>query len=61
MTYRTVSTPRTRPFSKGPGSVHGWTTTGRRFHAEGDGYVMGARLGFWAVLACVVMALMVLS
>lgn len=61
MSYRTVATPRTRPGVKGPGSIHGWTTTGRRFHAEGDGYVYGARLVVWAVLACVMVALVVLS
>lgn len=61
MSYKQQITPRTLPFRKGPGSIHGWTTTARRFHAEGDDRVCGARLTFWAILACMVVALVMLS
>lgn len=43
---------------KGPGTIHGWSTTaGVRIDTDGAGLVWGARLRFWAVLACVLVAL----
>lgn len=58
MSYKTATTARTRPFSKGPGSIHGWTTR-RGYYRDSDppGQILGARIVFWALLACVLFAL----
>jgi len=42
---------------KGPGSIHGWSTHAGRIDSDPPGQVFGARLVFWALLVCVLLAL----
>lgn len=42
---------------RGAGTIHGWSTQAGKLDNDPPGQVFGARIIFWALLACVLIAL----